>query len=629
MILEGIYQIGKIQNINFLDNLIEEIDTTRYRYLIKIKLKKQEEKYIFEGIDFEEISNSKKIKYCLIDGPSNGPSKTPVTLCLVERNNKDIFSNRNENLENHINNIIEKKLIKKILPSIRSFIESFHPIENNKSELEKIDSALQNNIEKIKSDLKKFLEENQNIRLSDKIIIITFLTEKGEEYPGDFIPIKETLESQRSQAFVNYYIKNNIESKWKNENEKKYCYYCHELKNEVWGYASPFTFYTVDKESFVSGGFKSEFSWKNYPVCPDCAVILHKGEKYLSENLSFKFAGYSYLLIPQLLLFEENQMKELLDNLSSYCEPTLNDKKMGRIERIEEDFLSKLGEEKNLVNFNFMFYEKNNNQFNILLLIQEIPPSRLKKLIEAKYNVDQKYKNLFPDIETKKSIINFDFHFGFIFDFFKSSKNDNVEFKKSGLEILRNIFYLKPISFKLLIERFLAKIRGSINNINEEELEFFLYCLKSLKILLYMEELGILDRRRYKMEVKGLLLEDFLNQFPILDEPTKKAVFLEGVLALKLLNIQYQQSQSKPFYSRLNGLKIDEKIAKRLLPEMINKLEEYDKNYYKELEEAISFYFTKSNFNDFTVDELSFYFALGLSLGKEYKKEDKKEENNG
>ncbi len=174
MILEGIYQIGKIQNINFLDNLIEEIDTTRYRYLIKIKLKKQEEKYIFEGIDFEEISNSKKIKYCLIDGPSNGPSKTPVTLCLVERNNKDIFSNRNENLENHINNIIEKKLIKKILPSIRSFIESFHPIENNKSELEKIDSALQNNIEKIKSDLKKFLEENQNIRLRDKIIIINF-----------------------------------------------------------------------------------------------------------------------------------------------------------------------------------------------------------------------------------------------------------------------------------------------------------------------------------------------------------------------------------------------------------------------------------------------------------------------
>jgi len=123
-------------------------------------------------------------------------------------------------------------------------------------------------------------------------------------------------------------------------------------------------------------------------------------------------------------------------------------------------------------------------------------------------------------------------------------------------------------------------------------------------------------------------LDDFLSRFPILDEATKRALFLEGILALKLLNIQFRDKNAKPFYSRLNGLKIDEKVARRLLPEMINKLEEYDKNYYKELEEAISYYFTQSDFSKFTVDEMSYYFALGLSLGKHYKKEDKEEETN-
>ena len=109
-------------------------------------------------------------------------------------------------------------------------------------------------------------------------------------------------------------------------------------------------------------------------------------------------------------------------------------------------------------------------------------------------------------------------------------------------------------------------------------------------------------------------LSDFFAEHTIFDNDTKKAVFLEGVLAEKLLNIQYSERNSKPFRSRLNGLKIDEKVAKRLLPEMINKLEEYDKNYYKELEQGTAAYMLKANFSAFSVDELSFYFTLGMSL---------------
>lgn len=118
----------------------------------------------------------------------------------------------------------------------------------------------------------------------------------------------------------------------------------------------------------------------------------------------------------------------------------------------------------------------------------------------------------------------------------------------------------------------------------------------------------------------------FFTEHPIFDDDTKKAVFLEGVLAEKLLNIQYRERNSKPFRARLNGLKIDEKVARRLLPEMINKLEEYDKNYYKELEQGIASYMLNASFSAYPVDELSFYFTLGMSLANKVLAKNKEEE---
>jgi len=618
--LEGIYQVGSVQNFNLLDDIIQKIDE-RYEYIIKIVFENQNNQWTFKKIDFEENSQDKKNLYCLVDGPSNGPSRTPVVLVPVEKNK--FFKNNQENIEAHINDILEKKFRKKLLNSLKSFIETYSPNEENKAVLNQIQAIIETSKEAIENTLRDFLSQNSTIRVENKVILFTFIENGKEYYPGQFSPIKETLESQGKYAFPDFYKKNNVESKATN----KFCFYCHKNQYEIWGYASPYTFYTVDKESFVSGGFNQQLAWKNYPVCPDCAIKLKTGKKYVSENLTFRFAGYNYLLIPQLLFFDETQIKELLKRLKDYSNFSLSNQNSTKIDRIEEYIMRKLGEEKNPVNFNFLFYKINNSAFNILLLIQEVPPSRLKMLIEKRDEVDEKYKFFFPVIKTKKEEIDFNFHFGFVMDLFKGGKED-IDFENNGLQILRNIFHLRPVSFDLLLDRFMAKIRKSF--VNNEEFDLELFILKSFKILLYFEEIQILDRRRYKMEGEKPL-DDFLSRFPILDEATKRALFLEGILALKLLNIQFRDKNAKPFYSRLNGLKIDEKVAKRLLPEMINKLEEYDKNYYKELEEAISYYFTQSDFSKFTVDEMSYYFALGLSLGKHYTKEDKenkKEETN-
>lgn len=110
--------------------------------------------------------------------------------------------------------------------------------------------------------------------------------------------------------------------------------------------------------------------------------------------------------------------------------------------------------------------------------------------------------------------------------------------------------------------------------------------------------------------------ERFFSQYEdFFITPIHKSIFLLGALTKKLLNIQYQERNSTPFRKNLKGLRMNEKDFKGLLPKVINKLEEYNKNYYKSLESLISEYFIEAGINyKINTEELNFYFVLGMSL---------------
>jgi len=130
--------------------------------------------------------------------------------------------------------------------------------------------------------------------------------------------------------------------------------------------------------------------------------------------------------------------------------------------------------------------------------------------------------------------------------------------------------------------------------------------------------------------LEGLPLEQKIKGFFQSNEAfftsnAKKAAFLEGVLAQFLLNNQLQKREATPFRDKLHGLRMNEALIKRLLPEIQNKLDEYKRNYYRELEEIIARYFILSGENwRESNDELSFYFVLGMDTHKLFK--DVKEE---
>ena len=125
--------------------------------------------------------------------------------------------------------------------------------------------------------------------------------------------------------------------------------------------------------------------------------------------------------------------------------------------------------------------------------------------------------------------------------------------------------------------------------------------------------------------LEGLPLEQKVERFfeanqSFFTSDAKKATFLEGVLTQNLLNIQWNDKKATPFRAKLHGLKMNEALIKRLLPEIQNKLEEYGKNYYRDLESIIAHYFVLAGVNwKEADDELSFYFVLGMDMQKLFK----------
>ena len=99
------------------------------------------------------------------------------------------------------------------------------------------------------------------------------------------------------------------------------------------------------------------------------------------------------------------------------------------------------------------------------------------------------------------------------------------------------------------------------------------------------------------------------------ENDAKKAIFLEGVLAQFLLDIQYRERGTTPFKADLNRVNLDEKEVKKLFPKIQTRLEDYGENTYHPLASIISKYFILAGSEwEMQKEEISFCFVLGMNL---------------
>lgn len=626
--IEAIYNVGvyslsnKHVSLDDAEHITEILcedpkSSDSYKTIITVDLYKKGEEITFCRVSKEEYTSEKIFSYLYRRGGSNGPDLSPT--CRLTEPKKTF----------------EGKFLKWFDDDFSD--PSYGLAEEEQAILTNIKVCILSNSKQILEDI---TTEYNSLKKERQSGIITIIVDDngGKKYLGNISGFRKIL---RVNALANYSQKFNKTSKSRNQT----CAICRDKRVEVYGFVSTYNFYTVDKPGMVSGGFDQSKAWKNYPVCRNCALTLEEGKKFLEKNATFRFYNFDYLLIPKPLNSDVDN--EVYETLQYYHDKgtkfSLTKKYKHLLDETEEDVIYYLAGERNTFHCNILIYAASNNEFKILRYIEGVFPKRLLKLFEAKEFVDRNryFKEYNVKVYEKRKQTGekpLEFNFGSFWYFFGKQMDED----KSSyfLDIVAKVFQNEKVSYRFFINGIVNRMRKQFaQDYNTKEAG-----MRGLCSLLYLQRLGILSDYDHgdkmnenklreiisdpKHENSTQKLEAVFTSFPeFFDTNSTRATFIIGALTQLLLNIQYTERGATPFRTKLQGLRLDQKIVSALLPEIQNKFEEYSKNYYKELEKFASEYLIQAG-NDWGLskDEVSFYFVLGMNLAS-YLKQSKELKN--
>lgn len=539
----------------------------------------------FEGVELEDYDPSKSQNYLFRDGVTNGPNPMPIAKILNAKKGKS----DKESLKN-----LEVQLLKtfngKILKWFGKYSTQISLTKEDRIFFEKISDTLDSNKDQIIQEIKNSIVDIP--KKKGKLLSVKIKQGREWKYIGDFEVFRKSLKDIESDKFVGISASNKI------------CSICGNKKSLVSGDASVYKFYTIDKPGFIAGGFKEQDAWKNFPICSECKPALEEGRKFIEGNLAYKFYGMRYFLIPKLLLRGIGIKTEVLDIMSNTGKTiALKDRVKKRLTDDENEILELLAAENDVLTLSLLFMSKEQSAERILLLIEDVFPSRIRRIFEAKDSVDK--------------VMNESFTFGKIRDFFAKSDDNKKDYdlNKYFLNIIDNVFRGVSIDLSFLVKFYMHRIRKELLIDG-----FFNLTIKNaLMSTLFFENLGLINFVEAKKMEKNIFDEVISRYGKSLNTPGKRGVFLLGALTQLLINKQWADRQAKPFIKNLKALKMDVRDIKALLPKVQNKLEEYesfDKGKKVIASEVSSQFLEAGDDWDMPVDEMNYYFACGMNLAE-------------
>jgi CRISPR-associated protein Csh1 len=572
--LSAIRDVGKWQieksSKNELDVLIKKPNFKNGGKVAFIKINLDEKR--FGGVELEDYDSTKIHKYLFRGGVSQGPNPTPISIINIKKPQTTYDGKIQKWFVKYSNSGGISKEDKDFIENIKCILSENH------------DQIIQATEDCIANIPKK----------EGKLLTVKIKHGIDWKYIGEFEIFKKLLMEGETKKIGG--ITSN-------------CSICGMLK-ELSEDAGVFKFYTTDKPGFISGGFNEDDSWKNFPVCSVCKLELEEGRKFVEANLNYRFYGLSYLLIPKLLLREvDAEIIGIL--LDSNKKISLKERIKKRITDNEEEILEALANEKDILTFSFLFLKSEQSAERILLLIEDVFPSRINRIFKAKDYVDE--------------ITGDSFTLGKIRHFFTKSDENKRDYDLNTyfLDIIDKIFRGLPIDFSFLNRFFLTKIRRDFldyDSKGKEKFNFHSSIKNALMSLIFFENLGLITFAEMN-ELKESKFEEVFKKYGnTFDLPVKRGLFLAGALTEMLLRKQNTERGAKPFMKKLKGLKMDERDIKALLPAIQNKFEEY-KSFGKGkrivAEEAYDYLFASGENWKLSVDEINFFFAGGMNLASE------------
>ncbi len=496
-------------------------------------------------------------------------------------------------------------------------------------------------IEKVKNFLKQnaetVIERLSNNMVDFKrdisfLLTVDFIPEDlGREFWGK---INEEL---KNKVLSNYCEKYDTISKGKG-----ICFHCGRERG-LYGFASPFGFYNHDKVTYASN-FVLEQVWKQYPVCGNCALITEFGAKEIRQFFNYDFFHHKYWLFTNFLSWET--MEEVMFYLREYAaskDLTTGERRInlhGNLTDDENEILDVLSNEDDILTITLLFYRKQKSEEKILTVIHDVLPSRLSKLYNAKKELENTqwltdWWNGLPH----KMDNQFQFNFGNVRKVFPRSFSNEAGrsdiFGQQFLEITRTAFTGQSLDMNAILHPAIQQVRHLYANRNQKkkkgslELILIRFIHTVVAVIEYYHLIGCIGGFPMKKDIEQILKElkiehselarkvlNLSNSSSFFDNSYKKGVFILGILTHKITTRQYQELKSKPFFEKLDGLRLNPRKIQRLFPEIIAKLTEYDSNTREAsaLETLASRFFMDQEPIP-TNEEISFAFAMGLSYG--------------
>ncbi len=568
-----------------------------------------EDKVVFSGSTVVPYSKRNNLRwFYYAPAKAQATPFVPTVLTDLFKFGEEVITDSEEDLFS-IREWIPGKNATKFLRALKN--NAINPVLNN------LDEYITNNFSLIIEGINKILDATNpalnvlTLRLNDKFI-------------GESEYYREVLLKWGKNYYEKYYIDE------KHIIRDSECSICNHVKPELWGFVSTFNFYASKTElAPIASGFDKVKSARNYPVCSDCAEELDKAKYLLTNYMSYRFCGFSYFIIPEFILDnnENNDVMEFFFDENKIGQFRIKYGETQIVSNDQKEILDVLAKTGNSLNYSLVFWEENQAKFSILLTVEGIFPSQFKEIFQAKYKADK--FEIFHDLNglyKKGEETDLKFMFENLKVFLPIKSKIYGDYSKSFLELVGRIFRQKPISYLMIIERFMSIFRRKWSNE-----DYFRYDIeKVINIIYFLHYLKLIDL--CKQNITEVNMEEVYTKFleehqEFLNSDAKRAIFLMGVLTQKLLNVQYQERNATPFRKQLNSLKLSPAYIRKLFPQVIEKFEQYGKNYYRKLETAISEILLTSKLEDLSNDEISFYFASGMTLENKFRSEKKENTN--
>jgi CRISPR-associated protein Csh1 len=360
-------------------------------------------------------------------------------------------------------------------------------------------------------------------------------------------------------------------SKKGGKRSKAVCLISGKKNQDVFGGFSDIACYNLDKEGSIAGGFDDKLGHRNFPISKEAAIEITRAFHYSQQHLQGSMAGQTYLILPYAI--NPDIREQIYEHLKEYPDRF----KLGTVRDLvkkEWRLVNDFKELKDQIAFFLIFYEENNASWRIQAEVQELLPSRLKKLKESREEIensqDLTYYN--KDKEEKKveiSALTFK-------NFTGGSKEQSANTLKTWLVAL---FEGKTIDHAYFLHNLVDKLIAIgkknpeyLHNTTLQAIGLYRYALLTHLISNDSTQEQTMSLPHFS-SVYGKYIQEHADFFT---KPELKTAFLTGCYVSIVSNIQHQKRGASPFNKKFIGRLLTKELLRKLYQEGHDKLMQYD-----------------------------------------------------